>query len=249
MNSDAHRSGSDLARLLTLAADRLGSLAGKEALDVATGGGHVALALAQAGARVTASDLTPGMLAQASNFLREQTPGVEVVFREADAGRLPFDDSTFDLVTCRIAAHHFPDPQAFLGEAERTLRPGGLLVLIDNIAPQDPELARAMNGLERKRDEAHVEAYAVSWWVAGVTRAGLETVHLERFWREKSFREWARRTPPEGKDPALHADEVEEFLRGLSPRARNYLGERDDDQGRLASLRHEVMILLATSQA
>ena len=246
--SEGHRTGSDLERLVTLAAERLGGLAGRAALDVAPGGGHVALALARAGARVSAADLTPAMLEAAESFVREQAPDAGVAFHEADAGALPFDAASFDLVTCRIAAHHFPDPQAFLREVTRVLRPGGVMVLIDNVAPEDAELNEAMNAVERVRDPAHVESYPVAWWVARSASVGLETVHLERFWRAKAFREWAERTPPEGVTPAAHAAAVERFVRGLSARARTYLGARDSGQG-LASLRHEVMLLVLERSA
>lgn len=245
VTSDAHRTGADLDRLVAIATERLGSLEARYALDIATGGGHAALALAKAGARVTATDLTPEMLAAAEAFVRAQVPGIEITFGESDATELPFDDGSFDLVTSRIAAHHFPNPLAFLREAARVLRPAGLLVLIDNVAPEEASLARAMNELERRRDESHVEAYPVSWWVSRAVRARLEPVHVERFWREKPFSAWATRTPPQGLDGKAHAEQIERFVRGLPAPARAYLGERDDHEGRLAFLRHEVALVAA----
>lgn len=245
VTSAAHRSGADLERLVAVATERLGGLEGRVALDVATGGGHVALALAQAGSRVTATDLTREMLREAETFLQARIPDSEVTFREADACELPFAEGSFDLVTCRIAAHHFADPLAFLHEAARILRPGGLLVLIDNVAPEDAGLALAMNRLERRRDGSHVEALPVSEWVAGVVRAGLEPVHVERFWRYKAFRDWAARTCGQGSNGEAHAAEIERFVRGLPVRARDYLGAQDDNDGQLASLRHEVALVAA----
>lgn len=243
VTSAGHSQGSDLESLVTLAEERLGGLEGRDALDVATGGGHVALALARAGARVTAADLTPEMLEAAADFAREQAPSHEVAFQEADAGALPFGDASFDLVTCRIAAHHFPDPSAFVREVARVLRPGGVFVLIDNVAPEDAELNAAMNEVERVRDPAHVLSYPVAWWVSEAAGAGLEAVHLERFWRVKAFREWAERTPPEGRTPAEHAEAVERFVLALPERARAYL-VADQDESELTSLRHEVMLLV-----
>src|SRR3989338_7522590 len=99
------------------------------ALDVATGGGHTALALASRVQSVLATDLTPEILAAAEKFVRGQ--GItNVDFREADATLLPCADSEFDLVTCRVAPHHFPDCAAFVREMARVLRPGGAALVI-----------------------------------------------------------------------------------------------------------------------
>ncbi len=245
--SAGHRAGTDLGRLAALATDRLGGLTGRQTLDVATGGGHVALTLARAGAHVTATDLTPRMLEAAAAFIRQEAPTLPVEFREADAGALPFGTATFDLVTCRIAAHHFPDPGAFLREVGRVLKPGGVAILIDNIAPEDRELGEAMNEVERVRDASHVECYPVSWWVSQAALTGLETLHLERFWREKAFQEWARRTPPQGVPADDHEATIEDHVRGLPRRAREYLGAATEGEP-LISLRHEVMLLVLGNQ-
>lgn len=230
---------------MSVAEQQLGGLKERQALDVATGAGHVALALAKAGAKVTASDLTPEMLAEARAFLREQLPGGEVTFLEADAAAIPLPEQSFDLVTCRIAAHHFPDPTGFLREARRVLKQGGLLVLIDNIAPEDAEMARMMNEVERFRDESHVKAHALSWWVGRIAQQGLEPILLERFWREKEFRSWAMRTVPQERNRESHADALESLVLGLPAHARAYLGERVDSKGRVTSLRHEVALIAA----
>src|SRR5688572_29608912 len=111
VESPRHRSGPDLVRLVELAECRPDD----RALDIATGGGHTALALAPHVAHVVASDLTPKMLEAAEAFIREQ--GVEnVSFEQAAAEALPFDDASFDIVTCRIAPHHFADVRAFCRE-------------------------------------------------------------------------------------------------------------------------------------
>ena len=151
VSSQTHAHGSDLDRLLELAAPQPTDLA----LDVSTGGGHTALALAPHVGRVVASDLTPAMLAAARRFLTEQgITNVDYVI--ADAERLPFLDASFDLVTVRIAPHHYADVHAACRELARVLRPSGHLVLIDNVAPEDPELDAFMNDIERRRDPSHV---------------------------------------------------------------------------------------------
>lgn len=119
--SAGHAAGDDLAQLV--AWNEGGPE--KAALDVATGGGHTALALAAHYGRVVASDLTAPMLAAAEGFIRGK--GIaNVDFRLADAEALPFGDAEFDAVSCRIAPHHFPDPARFVAEVARVLKPGGL---------------------------------------------------------------------------------------------------------------------------
>src|SRR5262249_10956986 len=146
VTSPAHAAGSDLRRLLELAAPATTDIA----LDISTGGGHTALALAPYVARVVASDLTPQMLAAAQRFLTAQgaTTADYVV---ADAERLPFLAESFSLVTVRIAPHHYADVRAAVREMARVLAPGGRLIVIDNIAPEDPTLDRYVNEWDKRR--------------------------------------------------------------------------------------------------
>lgn len=238
--SASHASGEELPRMVAVARSRLGELAGLRALDVATGGGHTARAFAEAGMVVTASDLTPEMLAGAERHLRAGLPDARLTFAPAPAESLPFEDSTFALLTCRIAAHHFGDPRAFLAGARRVLVRGGVLIVVDNVAPEDPRLARAMNEVERLRDRSHVRAYAVSDWVAWAAAAGFEPFHLERFWRVKALVGWLDRArTPEENRTAIRA-----LLDGAESEVRAYLTVPDAAE---ASLRHEVMLLAATA--
>src|SRR5256885_14416691 len=105
-----------------------------QALDVATGAGHTAAAFAPHVARVIASDLTEEMLQEAAKLAKAKGLANMETAR-ADAEALPFEDARFDLVTCRIAPHHFPDIPSFVAEVWRTLKSGGTFALVDNIAP------------------------------------------------------------------------------------------------------------------
>lgn len=242
VTSPSHARGAELPRLVAAATDRLGSLAGRTALDVASGGGHTARVLAEAGAAVTVSDLTPEMLAAAEAHLRSALRGAQLEFVAAAAEELPFEDGRFDVVSCRIAAHHFGAPRAFLAEARRVLAPGGVLLLVDNVAPEERELAAAMNEVERLRDPSHVQAYAVSTWVAWATAAGFEPYLLERFWRVKAVEPWLRR----GRTTAADEAALRAFLASAEARVRSYLGWREAPDGE-AELRHEVMLLAASA--
>ena len=114
--SPGHAAGDDLAELTAWAA---AITPRRDALDIATGGGHTALALAAHFDRVVAADLTPRMLTTAAAFIGERG-AANVAYACGDAERLPFADVAFDLASCRIAPHHFGDVTAFVRTAERT---------------------------------------------------------------------------------------------------------------------------------
>jgi SAM-dependent methyltransferase len=162
------------------------------ALDVATGGGHTALGLARGGTWTVASDLTRPMLHAARKHLTANgPPGVQYV--QLDAEQIPFAGGSFDVVTCRIAPHHFPDVAQFVREAARVTQPGGIVAVVDQLTPGDPKAARYINAYERLRDPSHVWAYGHVEWEAFFVSAGLEIEHYEEFdtWHELTA--WAER--------------------------------------------------------
>lgn len=242
VESEGHAKGAELAAMVELACALLGGLVGKEVLDVATGGGHTALAFARAGARVTATDLTPEMLRIAQGFIENQPDAgaLEVTFLAAPAEGLPFAKSSFDVVTCRIAAHHFAAPQAFVLEAARLLKPGGSLLLVDNVAPEDRELAAAMNYIEKARDPSHVRAYSVSQWVGWLAGAGLELTHLSRWRTVKPYQDWLARA----QTHAAAGEALETFVLALPETHRAYF-EVVAEGNQLQSLSHEAAFLAA----
>lgn len=161
-------------------------------LDVATGGGHTAKVLAPHVGQVIASDLTPLMLDAARQHLLESQVG-NVLYVLADAETLPFLDGTFDAVTCRIAAHHFPHPERFVSEVRRVLKRGGRFVLIDNVAPDDAHQAQYLNAFEQLRDPSHIRCLSTAEWKSLFAAAGLR---MERELTRRSpydFQPWVRR--------------------------------------------------------
>ena len=138
-------------------------------LDIATGGGHTAHAFTPHVARAVAYDLVPEMVVQAA---REGVLGVRGM-----AEALPFASGSFDLVACRLSAHHFADIDAFLHESRRILVPGGRLLLVDVIVPEDQETADEINRIERLRDPSHGRNLSPSEWKTRVEATGFDVSH------------------------------------------------------------------------
>jgi ubiquinone/menaquinone biosynthesis C-methylase UbiE len=192
VTSKAHAQGAELERLVEIARDLAWPQPDWVVLDVATGGGHTALAFAPHVARVVATDLTPKMLEKAEAHVTSQ--GVaNVAFKPADAEDLPFEDETFDLVTCRIAPHHFVDCARFVHESVRVLKSGGLLLVQDHVLPDDEEAARAVDDFERLRDPSHNRAFDEGEWRGMFEDAGLRVEHTEQIVKRHAFLEWAQR--------------------------------------------------------
>jgi ubiquinone/menaquinone biosynthesis C-methylase UbiE len=186
VESESHAAGDDLDRLLTLAAPEPQWIA----LDIATGGGHTAIALAPYVSRMVALDLTPEMLGAAEEHAGERgVPGIDFVL--GDAELLPFDSGTFDLVTCRIAAHHFPRVGVFLAEVARVLVPGGRFVLQDQCVPNVAIAGAYVNVFERLRDPSHACAYSEEAWTTLIERAGMLVDASERFEKRHTLDQWA----------------------------------------------------------
>jgi SAM-dependent methyltransferase len=125
-------------------------------LDVACGAAHAAEVAAPHVRQVVGIDLTPALLAIGAERLRDA--GItNVLLQEGHAAALPFIDASFDLVFCRTALHHFPQPETCVAEMARVCRPGGRVVLSDMIAPS-AEVRDAFDDLHRRIDPSHARA-------------------------------------------------------------------------------------------
>lgn len=147
-------------------------------LDVATGGGHTGMFFARLGHQVTLSDLTPQMLENAARAAAEE--GLKVETRLHPAESMPYADGTFDLVTCRIAPHHFTSPIDFVRETARVLKPGGRFLLIDGtVEDGQPEAEAWAHQVEKLRDPSHHRLLSPNTWRDFCVHAGL-TVELSK---------------------------------------------------------------------
>jgi ubiquinone/menaquinone biosynthesis C-methylase UbiE len=147
------------------------------ALDVACGPGLLACAFARVIRHVTGLDLTPKMLEQARQLQRAQGL-TNVAWLEGNVDPLPFDDSSFSIVSSRFAFHHFLDPRAVLREMRRVCRPGGRIVVADSAPAADK--ADAFNRMERLRDPSHVRALPPEALFDLFSDAGLLSVRMRR---------------------------------------------------------------------
>jgi SAM-dependent methyltransferase len=118
----------------------------------------------------------------------------------ADAENLPFAANAFDLITCRIAPHHFPDIFRFIQEAARALKPGGRLVVQDHVVPDDKRAAAYVEAFERLRDPSHNRAYDDYEWRGAFLDAGLEVEHSEWLRKAAKLVPWSER---QGNSPEI----------------------------------------------
>jgi SAM-dependent methyltransferase len=176
--SEAHREGEDLDLFVEWAE-------GRNVLDVATGGGHVAMRMREAGHNVVTCDPAPGMQA-------------DVV---CSAEELPFADASFDVVTCRVAAHHFEDVREAVREMARVSR--DIVLVADNLHLDD-----TVEEAERLRDPTHVRCYGEDEWRGFFEAAGLGVDDIQRFDKRIELEPWLERTGCKGED----AERVRELL-------------------------------------
>jgi ubiquinone/menaquinone biosynthesis C-methylase UbiE len=176
--SEAHREGADLDLFVEWAE-------GRTVLDVATGGGHVAERMREAGHDVVTCDPAPGMQP-------------DVICRAED---LPFADRSFDVVTCRVAAHHFEDVAKAVEEMARVSR--DLVLLADNL-----HLDETVEEAERLRDPTHVRCYSEHEWREFFEAAGLAIDDIQKFEKRIELEPWLERAGCEGAE----AERVRELL-------------------------------------
>ncbi|MBZ0302612.1 MAG: class I SAM-dependent methyltransferase, partial [Anaerolineae bacterium] len=169
--SERHARGGELARLLELAQPQPDWLV----LDVATGGGHTARTFAPHVRQMVAADISCTMLEAARGTIDAPNGG----YVASDAENFAFSEACFDLVTCRIAPHHFPDVFRFVQECARVLKPGGLLLVQDLSVPEHDRAARYIDSFYRLRDPSHQRCYAEYEWRGLFLDAGLEVTHSE----------------------------------------------------------------------
>jgi ubiquinone/menaquinone biosynthesis C-methylase UbiE len=188
VTSPVHAVAAELTRLLELA----NPVREWVVMDLATGGGHTALKFAPHVRHVVAVDFSLPMLRAARRYIATQERD-NVFYVGSDAEYLAFPDNTFDLITCRAAAHHFPDIYRFIQECARVLKPGGILAIQDHVLPEDERDSRYIEAFEKLRDPSHHRAFSESEWRGTFLDAGLQVEHVEHARQRDAFLPWAER--------------------------------------------------------
>jgi ubiquinone/menaquinone biosynthesis C-methylase UbiE len=219
LTSKPHAEGKSLDRLVILARPQPQWYA----LDVATGAGHTTYAFAPHVARMWATDITDEMLNLVrSEVARRDLAHVRVAHAKAEA--LPFEDGAFDLVSCRIAPHHFDSIAAFLDETRRVLKDDGTFALVDNVVPAG-SVGDYINAFERLRDPSHLRAWTVEEWRVALKEHGFTIAHEELLSKEMDFAYWAGR-----HDAAMQAY-LRAMLKHAMPAVKNILAPEEKNGG------------------
>lgn len=199
VESAVHARGPDLEALDAVVRD----LKPDHALDLGTGGGHVAYLLARHARSVTAYDLSSEMLAAVVATAREKGLA-NVQTAQGAAERLPFEAGRFDFLATRYSAHHWRDFEGGLREARRVLKPGSRAAFLDAYAPGQALFDTHLQAIELLRDTSHARDYTLAEWISGLARSGFALVAL-RTWRVRiDFSSWiARMRTPEANARAI----------------------------------------------
>ena len=199
LTSTPHALGKSLQRLVDLTKPQKNW----RALDIATGGGHVAYTFAPHVERVWATDITQEMLDMVKGEAAKRgLANLRTTYAKAEA--LPFEDASFDLVTCRIAPHHFDSIPEFLSEVRRVLKASGVFAVVDNVVPEG-SVGDYVNAFERFRDPSHLRAWTMEEWRVALKNAGFAINHEEQIYKNMEFKSWAAR----------HDADMQRFLRAM----------------------------------
>ncbi|RUT25032.1 SAM-dependent methyltransferase [Asaia sp. W19] len=219
VQSATHAQGEDLDRLKML----LESEAPFCALDLGCGGGHVSYALAACATQVVACDPTRTMaIAVKTEAATRSLASIRPVCGFAEA--LPFADHAFDAVVSRYSAHHWGDLACGLAEARRVLRPQGVGVFIDTVAPPGAMEDSVLQAIETLRDPSHMRNYRVDEWRLALAKAGFTVEAQEAFRLRLDFRSWVART----RTPDLHRQAILSLQQATSPSVREVFEIAED---------------------
>ena len=221
VTSKVHAQGASLGEMVRLAAPQ----SHWRTLDVAPGGGHSALAIARHVRLVIALDITFPMLRAARAFAHDQEQP-NILWVQGDGARLPFERNSFDLITCRVALHHFPDQAAAIRDWARCLKPGGRLVLVDNIGPEDHAANDYINAFEKLRDPSHGRVHPPARLIAFIEASGLSLINAATLRKPMRFHPWMERM----QVSSPHRQRLTHMLWESQGAAHDFLNPQGEDE-------------------
>jgi ubiquinone/menaquinone biosynthesis C-methylase UbiE len=231
--SDVHRAGPSLPVLLELAAP----VSSDHALDVATGAGHTALAVARFVKKAVGVDIASKMLEQARELANKR--GISnTEFVEGSAEEIPFASAQFSLVTARHAPHHFHHTDLFLAEVRRVMSTGGRFVMADQITPSI-EIWDWVNEWERTRDPSHFEQRTVQQWRVETAKAGLRWIAHRIVPYQIEFEWWVEQAGCNG----AAIDALVQHAANATSSVRESLGIEFDHTGRVLSFQEPMLVV------
>ena len=192
--SPAFAEGEDLGWLV----EQAGSEPHAYGLDIGTGAGHAAFALAPCTKNIVGLDITAQMVEAACRNASDR--GIRNYHASVgNAELLPFPNESFSLVICRYTGHHFHNPARVVQEVARVLTPGGRFLVVDNTSPDDPNADRWINTVEVLRDPSHVREWSKGEWQEYFREAGLSFGVTNTWLKMLEFNDWVARqqTPPD----------------------------------------------------
>lgn len=217
---------------------RSGMTKNDQVLDIATGSGFLALEFAKFAEKVIGADLTRNMLLHAREKQKSSGLG-NTGFLLSDVESLPFADEIFDIVSCRFAFHHFPDPVKALHEMKRVCKTHGRIVLVDGVSSEDREKSLFHNRIEKLRDPSHVRIYMLSEIEQMFNEIGATIIGLTHWNIPQDFEDWMKRAGTGGKETEAIKGLMKESMKGDSMGLRVNL-----EDGRLG-FTYDTVILVA----
>ncbi len=208
-------------------------------LDIACGPGFLTRQFAQSAKDVIGIDITNAFLKMATNLARKQALD-NVTFTDGDGNNLPFDDDSFDIVACRAAFHHFPQPATVLAEMARVLKPEGTIAIGDLTTSEETEKANYQHEMEVLCDPSHARAITLGRFRKLITESGLEMKSDFQGTQDYDLQEWIAHGSPSTEA----ASRIEELMqRAISQDLCDLNVRREDGKIRFT---HQTALFLAT---
>lgn len=182
-------------------------------LEVAAGTGIFSRAMAPFVSQITSLDLSPDMIAQ-GRLENEQKDIHNIRFVEGQAEKLPFENSSFDVVVCRLAFHHFTDPQKVLSEMVRVGKQSSTIAVMDMVSPKESTLHHSYNHYEILRDPSHVKALKRAEFVDMYEKSDINILASEALAVEKNVEDWLSLSKTEEKTRSIILQALRDELTG-----------------------------------